>query len=197
MSPAQLLARAFHHDPFLAWADPDEARRGRTLAAVFEPLLASALRHQACILEPGVGSVDWKAPGHLRPGAWEILRLGFWRVATVAPPAVWRRLASHEAAAMAVVGRHLGPRAAYLGTLGVEPSLAGQGHGGRLLRRALAAMVAARWTSCVLRTEQPRNVPFYLRHGFRLVEEVVALPSALRVWVFERPLPVPASALDS
>jgi ribosomal protein S18 acetylase RimI-like enzyme len=108
-------------------------------------------------------------------------------VALVAPRGVCWRLAAHEHEALARVRPFLGPGAAYLCLLGVEPSCAGRGHGSRLLRRALAAQ-AARWERCVLRTEQPRNVPFYLRHGFTLVEESVVPVSGLRCWVFSRSL---------
>ena len=190
MGAAELLARAFHHDPFLCWAEPDAARRPRTLATIYRSLLAGAARHEACLVEPRVGSVDWKAPEHLELGPLEVLASGAWRVALVAPPAVWWRRARHEGQAMARVRAHLDARTAYLGTLGVDPGIQGLGHGGRLLERGVSAM-ARRWTACVLRTEQPRALPFYRRHGFELVDESVCPVSALRVWVLRRTLGQP------
>lgn len=192
MSAAALLARAFQEDPYFRWVDANAPRRMRMLETVFEAMLKHSARRGGVLIEPGIGAVEWKPPEHVHLGVGAIISSGMWRVGVAVPPSVSRRLARHDDAAMARVEPFLGPATVYLGSFGVEPALAGQGHGGRLLHRALAEM-ATRWTTCVLRTEQPRNVPFYLRHGFTLVDEAVVAPSGLRVWVFSRPLerPVP------
>ncbi|PTL82116.1 hypothetical protein DAT35_20155 [Vitiosangium sp. GDMCC 1.1324] len=182
-----MLARAFHEDPFIRWAEPDPARRARTLTTVYEAMLAHSDRHGGRLFEPGIGSVDWRPPAQAGMGLGAIIRSGLWRLALVTPPAVWWRLSAHEDAAMARVRRFLGEGSVYLGTLGIEPSLAGRGHGGRLLQRAFSGL-AQRWTTCVLRTEQPRNLAFYRKHGFTLVDESVVPVSGLPVWVFSRPL---------
>jgi len=193
MRANEVLARAFHEDPFLAWAEPDPARRPRTLACVFEGMLAYAKRRGGTLYEPGVGSVDWRdaQDAHMRP--WSVATSGTWKVALVAPPPVWLRLAAHEDGAMARVQRFLTPGAVYLCTLGIDPSVAGQGHGSRLLRRALTTQ-AKTWSTCVLRTEQARNVPFYLKNGFTQVDELVITESKLRTWIFSRPLAPLSSA---
>lgn len=187
MNPATLLARAFHDDPYFQWAEPDAARRPRVLEAVFRGTLAHARSTGGHLNEPGVGSVDWRAAPAATMGWWQTLTSGLWRVALAAPPDVVSRLAAHEAEAMSFVTPHLGADTVYLCTLGVEPSLAGQGHGSRLLRRAFAEQ-ATRWNQVVLRTEQPKNVPFYLRNGFSLVAERRTSVSGLEVWVFARDL---------
>ncbi|WP_437976149.1 GNAT family N-acetyltransferase [Sorangium sp. So ce295] len=187
MTAAQILARAFHEDPFISWAEPDPARRQQTMTTVFGAMLAHADRHGGRLFEPGVGSVDWKPPAHAGMGLGDVVRSGLWQVMLVAPPAVWWRLSAHEDAGMARVRPFLGQGSVYLGTLGVEPSLAGRGHGGRLLQRTLAVL-SERWTTCVLRTEQPRNAAFYRKHGFTLVDESVVPVSGLPVLVFSRPL---------
>ena len=187
MNANELLAKAFHEDPFISWAEPDPARRPHTMARVFAGMLAYAHRCGGSLYEPDVGSVDWRDAAAAHMGPLAVATTGTWRVALVAPPAVWMRLSAHEDAAMARVQRYLGPGSVYLCTLGVDPSRTGHGHGSRLLQRALRKQ-AARWTTCVLRTEQPRNVPFYLKHGFTQVDEHVIEASGLRTWVFARPL---------
>jgi ribosomal protein S18 acetylase RimI-like enzyme len=187
MTAPSLLARAFHEDPFISWAEPDAERRSRTMARVFAGMLSYARRCGGHLFEPGVGSVHWRDGASATMGAWSVVISGTWRVALVAPPAVWRRLSAHEDAAMERVRPHLQGGSAYLCTLGVEPGRAGQGHGSRLLQRALGVM-ARDWRTCVLRTEQPRNLPFYQRNGFRQVDEHLARPSGLKVWVLSRAL---------
>ena len=184
---ARLLARAFHADPFIRWAEPDGARRPRTLGAVFEAVIAQGAKHGGVLHEPGVGVAEWTSPAHLDIGVLDGLVHGVWRVALATPPAVWWRLATHDAAALGRVRPFLGPRSVYLATLGVEPAVAGRGHGGRLLRAALTAM-RAHGETCVLRTEQPKNVAFYRHAGFKIVDESVIASSGLRVWVFARSL---------
>lgn len=187
MSAHELLARAFQSDPFIAWAEPDEQRRPRTMGQVFSSMLAYAEEVGGHLHEPGVGSVHWRDGARAKMPTLAVFSTGMWQVALMAPPPVWVRLAAHEDAAMEHVVRHLGPDDSYLCTLGVEPGQAGRGHGGRLLRRAFAAQ-ARRYRRCVLRTEQPRNVPFYRKHGFEQVDEFVVQESGLRTWVFARPL---------
>jgi GNAT superfamily N-acetyltransferase len=171
----------------MKWAEPDPTRRPKTLARVFRGMLAYAEHVGGHFYEPGVGSVHWRDGAHAHMGPLATATSGLWRVALVAPPGVWLRLSGHEDEAMARVQRHLGPGAVYLCTLGVEPSQAGKGHGSRLLKRAFNEQ-ARRWQTCVLRTEQPRNVPFYLKSGFTQIDEFVASTSGLRTWVFSRPL---------
>ncbi|WP_438007667.1 hypothetical protein WME89_02365 [Sorangium sp. So ce321] len=108
MTAAQTLARAFHEDPFICWAEPDPVRRPRTMTTVFGAMLAHADRHGGRLFEPGVGSVDWKPPAHAGMGLGDVLRSGLWRVMLEVPPAVWWRLSAHEDAGMARVRPFLG-----------------------------------------------------------------------------------------
>jgi GNAT superfamily N-acetyltransferase len=184
---AALLARAFDTDPFIRWAEPDDQRRTRTMRPVFAGMLNFADKAGGHHFEPGIGSVHWRVGDRALMRTWDVVRSGLWKVGLSAPSAVWRRLSMHEDAAMQRVRRFLSPGSVYLCTLGIEPERAGQGHGGRLLQHVLKSFIG-HWDTCVLRTEQPRNIPFYLRHGFVLQEEHVVQQSGLRIWVFSRPM---------
>jgi GNAT superfamily N-acetyltransferase len=185
MKAHHLLARAFHEDPFITWAEPDASRRPQTMARVFAGMLNYARRCGGHRFEPGVGSVHWRDAPAAHMGPWAVVTSGTWRVALTTPPAVWLRLSAHEDAAMARVQPFLEEGSVYLTSLGIEPALAGKGQGSRLLQRAFSEM-AGKWRTCVLRTEQPKNVPFYLRNGFSQVDEHVVPQSGLRCWVFTR-----------
>jgi len=70
-------------------------------------------------------------------------------------------------------GHDLDERHWHVGPVSVEPGLQGAGIGGRLLTELCVRMDAdgeVAW----LETDKPENVVFYRRHGFDVVEEVLA-----------------------
>lgn len=73
----------------------------------------------------------------------------------------------------------------YLALLGVDTPLQGRGIGSALLQPVLAKADAT-GTPCYTETEQPKNVPFYQRHGFEVVVDTVEPTSGLRLWTFRR-----------
>jgi GNAT superfamily N-acetyltransferase len=156
MKAPQLLAEAFHDDPYLSWAEPCPERRPRTLERVFTAMLAHSSRTGGTIYEPEVASVEWRSGERAHMSWVNILTSGLWRLAIETPLEVCRHFVQHEDAAMTRVQRFLGRETAYLCSLGVEPSQKGKGSGSRILQRALA-MQQKHWRHCVLRTEQPRT----------------------------------------
>ncbi|MDJ0848924.1 MAG: GNAT family N-acetyltransferase [Myxococcota bacterium] len=72
----------------------------------------------------------------------------------------------------------------YLGTLGVDPDAQGRGLGGTLLRQWLAHADAT-GASVYLETDRERNLRFYGRAGFSVVQrtEIFGVP----VWCMQRP----------
>jgi ribosomal protein S18 acetylase RimI-like enzyme len=80
---------------------------------------------------------------------------------------------------------HSSPEAAYIHCVGVEPSLAGQGIGSKLIGTALSR-IGQNGGLCTLRTEQPRNVRFYEKLGFRCVEQLDVPTTGLSAWFFIR-----------
>jgi ribosomal protein S18 acetylase RimI-like enzyme len=180
MSTAQLLARAFQQDPYFRWVEPRDEFRLKFTRVVFAAMIARAKAVGGVVEEPGIGAVEWKPASHSSMGLSAIVTSGMWRVGLISWPSAWWRLAAHDEAAMQLVRPALAPDSAYLSTLGVEPALAGQGHGGRLLTKTLEVL-SSRFKRCVLRTEQPKNVAFYARHGFELVHESVVKVSGLKV----------------
>jgi GNAT superfamily N-acetyltransferase len=77
----------------------------------------------------------------------------------------------------------------HLGPVGVERDLQGQGIGSTLLSEFCRRVDAAR-ASAYLETDRGENVPFYHRHGFRVVDEHPVLKR--KNWFMARG--VPASA---
>ena len=184
---AGVLARAFQDDPYISWVEPDPIRRARMTPSLFRCVLEHGRRRGRVLVEAGRGSAHWFSPEKVELRAIDDLQCGYVRLFLAHPLSV-RRLLIHEAQAGARVHPFLTPGAAYLHTIGIEPSCKGQGVGSRLLRSALDQLGKA-FDRCVLRTEQPKNVAFYQRNGFEVVDESVMPASGLRVWVFQHPAP--------
>ena len=73
----------------------------------------------------------------------------------------------------------------YLGVIGVEPGRQGQGIGSALMRPILERcdrelIVAS------LQTGAERNLPFYERHGFRIVDETTIPNWTISAWIMRR-----------
>ena len=68
----------------------------------------------------------------------------------------------------------------YLNTVGVVPNLAGQGHGGTIIRHTLD-LADSDGQPCYLESSSPRNIPLYERLGFEVISEI-ALPNGPTMW---------------
>ncbi len=73
----------------------------------------------------------------------------------------------------------------YLFVLGVEPSRQEHGIGGALLEPVLGRADAGE-TPCYLETQYERNVPFYERHGFKVVQVGSVPDDGPRFWAMLR-----------
>jgi ribosomal protein S18 acetylase RimI-like enzyme len=171
-SAAGVLARAFADDPLFAWALPDPARRTRALPYVF----AGTLRH--CRRRGGeetAGDVDavvgWMRGEHLRMSPRDVLAAGLVTTPARLGLAATRRLQAHEAACERALVEAAPPRWAYLCVVGVEPTAQGRGLGRAVISASLDAMSSDHAT-CLLKTENPRNVAVYEHLGFRVVRTV-------------------------
>ena len=174
---APMLARAFHDDPPMVWAHPDEASRPRRAERFFAARLRTLLPQELSWTADGAaGAALWAAPD-----AWK------------APPREWvealgamtlRRLPLVLAGLTTVERLHPHEPHLYLAVLGVDPAHQRQGLGSKLLEPGLA-MCDREGVPAYLETAKAGNVTFYERHGFRVRDELT-LPRGPRVWLMWR-----------
>lgn len=69
----------------------------------------------------------------------------------------------------------------HIGILGVDPTKQGQGFGTRLMEPVLQK-ASALGIATYLETSNPKNLIFYQRLGFHVLEEIVAIPGAPPLW---------------
>ena len=112
------------------------------------------------------GSAVWAPAG--KP-----LRTGFSGILTMLPvlPYVAANLRTHAAPLTLIEAKHPHEPHWYLATLGTAVDQQGKGVGGALLRPVLEHC-DAEGLPCYLESSKERNLPFYRRHGFEVVEEV-------------------------
>jgi GNAT superfamily N-acetyltransferase len=73
----------------------------------------------------------------------------------------------------------------YLFAIAVDPALQGTGMGSALMKETLAR-VDRDHMPAYLENSKPRNTPFYEKHGFHVVEEVIPGPGCPPMWLMWR-----------
>jgi len=179
---SEVLARAFYTDPMSRCLVPNDAKRARLLPSFFALVVRYCLRYGEVYTTPALaGAACWLTPGNTTPTFARILRAGVYvSPLDIGLAGLLRFLqisAYTEAAHMrAAPGKHW-----YLWALGVDPPYQGQGIGGMLIQPVLAR-ADAEGLPCYLETENPRNVPFYQKHGFKVASEGEVTSSKLHIW---------------
>ncbi len=177
-----VLARAFADDPLMVWFFPDPDVRPHACAAMFGLLAEHYLVDGRVDVAARTGPVAvamWRWPGSADDDARpeELPSMGGLLSAFMGPAR-----AQEVGVAMGTLAAFRPPEPhAYLHLLGVHPDLCGQGVGGELLERGLAATREAGLVAC-LDTMNPANVPFYEAHGFAVRAEVELGPDGPTSW---------------
>jgi GNAT superfamily N-acetyltransferase len=183
---AQVLGRAFFDDPLEAYMLPDGESRERLSSLRFARLLRYGHLFGKVHTSVGVpqGAAIWLPPGNWEMTEERLMQAGLFDIPTVIGAAAFERLISvmdHiEPYHREVPARHW-----YLLIVGVDRPVQRRGLGGALLQPMLE-QADADAMPCYLETFQPKNLPFYRRHGFHVLAEGVEPTSALRFWTLLR-----------
>jgi GNAT superfamily N-acetyltransferase len=183
---ARLLTRAFHTDPMMIYLAPDEPSRNRRI----QPFLAATIRYSRRYGITEMTSTRDAVTLWLKPDCTTLTVGRMVRTGTLLAPRTLglsslirlNTLAScsdtlHK---QAISGDHW-----YLMTIGVDPDRQRMGAGGRLLSAGLQR-ADADGLPCYLETTNPENLPFYRRHGFKVVADGQVPKSELHVWAMVR-----------
>jgi ribosomal protein S18 acetylase RimI-like enzyme len=183
-SAARLLTRAFAVDPLFVHVQPLDRMRLRGLQTIFEALLSNAGQHGG-VLSTVEGVVAWTPVRCLHANLIEQIRRGYAKVPLHFGLRATYRLQAHDDWCNCRTVAHSSLEAAYIHSVGVEPALAGRGIGSKLMNAALSR-IGQDYGLCMLRTEQPRNIRFYEKLGFRPVEQRTVPTTGLSAWFFAR-----------
>jgi GNAT superfamily N-acetyltransferase len=183
---ADLLVRAFDDDPVSTYFFAGDRRRRRGLHSFF----TAQLRRQYLPLgevytTDDLGGVAvWGPPDRRRRPVRELAEL-----LPTAPFLVGRNTVGALRLLMEVDALHPKEPHWYLATLGTDPARQGQGVGSALLASRLAR-IDEEGTPAYLESSKERNVPFYARFGFEVIDELRS-PGAPPMWRMWREPRVP------
>lgn len=179
---AAQLARTFYDDPVTSHIFRNEKRREAGLRVYFRTQMrADYLPFGGCYTTEGyAGSAVWAPAG--KP-----LQTGLSGILTMLPvlPFVASNLAVTLRLLALIESKHPHEPHWYLATLGTAVDRQGTGVGGALLRPVLEHC-DAEGIPCYLESSKERNVPFYRRHGFEVVEEVPLPGDGPMIWTMWR-----------
>lgn len=183
---AQMLARAFGEDPLMSRLVPPGERQHERLVAGHEAIVRYGSDHLSDTYTTSdlAGAAIWMRPGDANPPLreWPGMLRGFTRMLG------WRGFVTFMR-----VGAELSRRRHrlipepnyYLGVIGVEPERQGQGIGSAIMQPVLERCDRERIVAS-LQTGAERNLPFYERHGFRIVDETTVSNWMISAWIMRR-----------
>jgi len=179
------LTRAFTDEPMFVWVIPDPQHRAHALRVMNRgPLKYGLCYGHVTQSHEGRAVAAWLPPGRaitaggmLRCGVFGMrFRVGF-------------RASRRFACANEVLGRihvkHVPEAHWYLMVVGVDPELQGRGIGSALVKEGLARADQDN-APCYLETSEERNLAFYERFGFTVVETATLGPGGPRGWAMRR-----------
>ncbi len=179
---SEVLARAFYTDPMLQCLVPNDAKRTHLLPSFFGLVVRYCLSYGEVYTTPTLkGAACWLTPGNTTPTFARILRTGVYVSPLDFGLAGLLRILQISAYTEAAHVRAAPGQHWYLWALGVDPPYQGQGIGGMLIQPVLAR-ADADGLPCYLETENPRNVPFYQKHGFKVMSEGEVTSHRLHIW---------------
>jgi GNAT superfamily N-acetyltransferase len=183
---AEALARAFFDDPLFTYVFPDDELRGRVLPQ----FMAAGARMGHLFGEVYTGAESVVGAAIWLPPNWG--EFNDERTAAAGFPAVMKQMGEEANARFGVAMGEFGALHQrdmpaphwYLMILGVDPPRQGIGIGGQLIQPVLAR-ADSDGVACYLETLKARNVPFYQRHGFKVLVEG-DLPDGPHYWTMRR-----------
>ena len=184
---AAQLAKTFYDDPVIGHLFRQPARRERGLQAYFgTQMRADYMKFGGCYVATAVdgavlGSAVWAPAG--KP-----LLTGMTGVLTMIPvlPYVYRNLLTVLRLLNLIESKHPHDRPHwYLASLGTAVDVQGKGVGSALMGPVLEHC-DKEGIAAYLESSKERNVPFYRRHGFEVVEEVPLPAKGPSVWTMWR-----------
>jgi GNAT superfamily N-acetyltransferase len=181
---ADSLASAFSEDPLFTWmagAGPSRPLepRMRTFFDSFLRLDLGRSDHLVFTDEDGIGAAMWKAPNRWKVPPGDLVRC---------LPAMLRAFGTKVprmmAALTAIEKVHPKEEHYYLEVLGTHQANQSKGVGSAVISHMLERC-DAEGMPAYLESSNPRNIPFYARHGFETTQEVVCgkgAPTVTAMW---------------
>lgn len=173
-----ILGDAFVDDPVVNWVTP----KTKYARYAFELTVPSCIGHGLTfVAEDGSGAASWLPPGVAleSPVTPSVVLKG---LVEYGPGSLLRALATLVQSQR----RHPKEDYYYLFTIGALRSARGRGVGSALMREGLARCDADHMPA-YLESSNLKNLPFYRKHGFEVVDELRLAMNGPTLWLMWRP----------
>lgn len=186
---AAALGHSFSQDPFMAYLLPNAATRVQQSTQLFLPLIHTSLRYGGVEVAPdGGGALLWVSGKYFPFRLSQIVQSSLRSIPLTLGLSAFKRLQMHEKVCEHALEANAPASFAYLWVIGVHPSHAGQGFGKQLIQSALDSMRNSGYSTCLLRTENPKNVGLYEHLGFQQIHTDTPPSSNLQYWLLSKAL---------
>ena len=184
---SRMLARAFCHDPMVAYLLPRAEGRERYLQRLFRCVLrCGQLYGENHATSPELeGAAVWLPPEAGTGAILKMARAGALLLPFSVGPRFFVRCFKYSEHVSHLRRQHASFPHWFLQLLGVDPEHQKGGCASRLLRSMLERLDREK-TPCCLDTANPRNVGFYERFGFRVAAEGGLEGSDVHCWLMVR-----------
>ncbi len=183
----KMLGRAFFDNPMSLFLLPDAETRSRPLTWMFDRTTRYGLLFGEAYttIDSVDGAAIWLSPESPAMTRETLTAAGMMDMPQQMGSEPFQRLMLMKRHFDELRQRDAPERHWYLWTLGVDPPRQGQGVGSALLRPVLAR-ADDEHLACYLEADKAKNVPFYQRHGFEVVEEDDLPGGGLHYWTMKR-----------
>ena len=181
------LGRAFYDDPLFTWILPDDARRADPLEWFFARVTDYGTRWGE-VYGAGAdieGAAIWLPPGETHVPAMRMMQVGMWQGPLRLGLGAMRRFLAAMEWSDKLHEKNVSEPHWYLMVLGVDPERQGQGVGSGLISPMLAR-ADEEGRPCYLETAKERNVTFYRKHGFEVIDDEHMPMDGPRAWTMLR-----------
>ncbi len=184
---ADIQARVFFDDPLFEFVFPDKRDRRARLPWLMRMGMTYGWRfgHVETTAGTMLGHAVWLPPGDTHMADDRLAEAGFVDPERHMGPEALVRFGAFMEQVAPMHDRLVPEPHWYLMILGVEPSHQGL-HVGSTLIQSTLARADAEERRCYLETVKPRNVPFYRKHGFEVLDETDLAGGGPDVWLMVR-----------
>jgi ribosomal protein S18 acetylase RimI-like enzyme len=184
-SATTALTRAFADEPMFRWVIPDPQHRARSLRVMNRGPLQYAIRYgHAMQSHRGLAVAAWLPP-RCALTAFRTISCGILGVPFRVGFHAFRRFRHANEVLAKIHRKHVPEPHWYLMVVGVDPELQGRGLGTALVKDGLARADREN-VPCYLETAEERNLAFYERLGFVVVEATALATGGPRAWAMRR-----------